>query len=621
MKKLQILILLLIFNFSYAQVDKIEPEFWWSGMKNTELQLLVYGKNISDLVPEFSSNIPIKEVKKVENPNYLFVTIDTKSVPPGKVQLNFKKGKKTVQKFDYEFKRRNPNSAQRKGFDSSDVFYLIMPDRFANGNPNNDNTPDTAEKADRSNPNGRHGGDIEGIIQNLDYLNDLGITTIWTTPMLEDNEPVFSYHGYAQSDYYKIDPRFGTNEDYKRLADEMHKRDMKLVMDYVTNHWGSKHWIIQDLPTQDWIHIWDTEEARQQNGFQRSNYRMTTQFDVNASQTDAKGCMDGWFDTTMPDMNQKNPLVLNYMVQNAIWWIEYAGLDGLRVDTYSYNDKEGIAEWTQRVMDEYPNFNIVGEVWMHDQAQMAYWQKDSKIAAIQNYNSHLPSVMDFTLHDAIGMVFHEKEQSWDSGMIRVYENFTNDFLYPDINNLMVFMENHDTNRFNQIYDKLEDYKLGLSLILTVRGIPQLYYGSEIGMKGEKSKGDGDIRRDFPGGWKSDAQNAFTESGRTAEQKEYFDFTKKLLNWRKGNSAIHHGKTLHFVPQDNVYVYFRYDENSGETVMVVLNNSEKDQSLEMKRFKEGIKNFKKGKDIISDKEIDLNNELEIKAKASMILELK
>ncbi len=623
MKKIQTIIFLLILNTSFAQIQKIEPEFWWSGMKNTELQLLVYGKNISALVPEFSQNIPIKEVKKVENPNYLFVTIDTKGIQPGKVKLNFKDGKKTVKTIDYEFKQRNPNSAQRKGFDSSDVFYLIMPDRFANGNPNNDNTHDTAEKANRSNPNGRHGGDIEGIIQNLDYLNDLGITTIWSTPLLEDNEPVFSYHGYAQSDYYKIDPRYGTNEDYRRLGSELHKRDMKLVMDYVTNHWGSKHWIIQDLPTRDWIHIWDTPEAHQYNGFQRSNYRMTTQFDENSAKIDAEGCMDGWFDTTMPDMNQSNPLVLNYMVQNAIWWIEFAGLDGLRVDTYSYNDKEGIAEWTKRIMDEYPNFNIVGEVWMHDQAQMAYWQKDSKIGAIQGFNSHLPSVMDFTLHDAIGMAFHEKEQGWDTGMMRVYENFTNDFLYPNITNIMVFAENHDTSRFNQIYNSIEDYKLAMTLIMTIRGIPQIYYGSEIGMKGDKSKGDGDIRRDFPGGWQDDANNAFTESGRTLEQKAYFDFTKKLLNWRKGKQAIHTGKTLHFVPQDNVYVYFRYNdpEASGETIMVVLNNSEKDQNLDLNRFKEGIKNFTVGKDVISDKEISLKGNLEVKGKSSLILELK
>lgn len=614
MKKLKTIIFLLILNISFAQIQKIEPEFWFAEMRNTELQLLVYGKNISNLKPEFSGGIQIKEVQKVENPNYLFVTVDTKGVKDGKYILKFSDKNGQNYTFDYQLKKRRPYNDVKKGFDSSDVFYLLMPDRFANGNPDNDNTNLTVEKAKRSDLNGRHGGDIQGIIDNLDYLNDLGVTTIWSTPMLEDNEPVFSYHGYAQSDYYKIDPRYGTNDDYKRLGGELHKRKMKLVMDYVTNHWGSKHWIIQDLPSKDWIHYWENGE----NGFKRSNYRMTTQFDENAAQIDSEGCMDGWFDTTMPDMNQKNPLVSNYMAQNAIWWIEFAGLDGLRVDTYSYNDKDGITKWTKRIMDEYPNFNIVGEIWMHDQAQMAYWQKESKIGEIQGFNSHLPSVMDFTLHDAIGSVFKE-EPSWDKGMIRVYENFTNDFLYPDINNIMVFAENHDTSRFNEIYPNIEDYKLAMSLILTIRGIPQLYYGSEIGMKGDKSKGDGDIRRDFPGGWKDDKNNAFTEAGRTKEQKAYFDFTKKLLNWRKGNTTIHKGKTLHFIPENNVYVYFRYDEK--QRVMVVLNNNPETQKLNLKRFAEGIQNHKSGKDIISDKEFKLNNELEVKGKTALILELK
>lgn len=615
MKKIQTFILILILNISFAQIQKIEPEFWWSGMKNTELQLLVYGKNISDLKPEFSGGVQITEVKKVENPNYLFVTIDTKGVKDGKYILKFTDKKGINHTFDYEFKKRRPDQTRGNGFDSSDVFYLLMPDRFANGNPGNDSESSVTEKANRSDLNGRHGGDIQGIINSLDYLQELGVTTIWSTPLLEDNEPVFSYHGYAQSDYYRIDPHYGTNEDYKRLAGELHKRKMKLVMDYVTNHWGSKHWIIQDLPSKDWIHYWENGEK----GFQRSNYRMTTQFDENAAQIDAEGCMDGWFDTTMPDMNQKNPLVLNYMVQNAIWWIEFANLDGLRVDTYSYNDKQGIAEWTKRIMDEYPYLNIVGEIWMHDQAQMAYWQKDSKIGAIQGFNSHLPSVMDFTLHDAIGAAFHEKEQGWDKGIMRVYENFTNDFLYPDIDNIMVFAENHDTSRFNEIYPDFEDYKLAMSLIMTVRGIPQIYYGSEIGMKGDKSKGDGDIRRDFPGGWQGDKNNAFNQSGRTAEQKAYFDFTKKLLNWRKGNPAIHKGKTLHYVPENNVYVYFRYNED--QRVMVILNNNPEIQKLNLKRFTEGIQNSTKGKDIISDKEINLKNELEIKGKTALILELR
>ena len=615
MKKIIAFSSIILSSIFYAQVQKVEPAFWWSGMKNPELQLLVYGKDINNLQPEFANGIKIKEVKKVENPNYLFVTIDTSGILPGKTKLNFKSGKKTVKTIDYEFKQRQQNSANRDSYTSSDVMYLVMPDRFANANPKNDNTPDTAEKSDRTKTGGRHGGDIAGIVKNLDYLSELGVTTLWNTPLLEDNEPSYSYHGYAQSDYYKIDPRYGTNEDYKNLADELHKRKMKLVMDYVTNHWGSKSWIIQDLPSKDWIHYWNEGK----DGFQRSNYRMTTQFDTNAAKVDEAACMDGWFDTTMPDMNQGNPMVVNYMAQNAIWWIEYAGLDGLRVDTYSYNDKKGIADWTKKITDEYPKFNIVGEVWMHDQAQMSYWQKDSKIAAIEGYNSYLPSVMDFTLHDAIGQVFKE-EPGWDSGMQRVYDNFANDFLYPDINNLLVFAENHDTNRFNQIFPKVEDYKLAMSLILTVRGIPPLYYGSEIGMAGDKGKGgDGEIRQDFPGGWAGDKNNAFTKSGRTSSQNEYFDYTKKILNWRKGNEAIHKGKTLHYIPNNNVYVYFRYTDN--KRVMVVINNNKETQNLDLKRFSEGLNNLTKGKDILSDKDFDLKTNLSVAGKSSLILELK
>ncbi|MDY8138183.1 glycoside hydrolase family 13 protein [Aquimarina sp. 2201CG5-10] len=614
------LIVLLAWCFiavAHAQVEKIEPPFWWSGMQHNELQLMCYGKDIAKYDVEIEG-IEVSDIIKTENPNYLFITVITKDVKAGKVSINFKENNKIVFSQPYELKPRKENSAQRKGFDSSDVIYLIMPDRFANGNSKNDSHPDTVEKADRSNPGGRHGGDIEGVIEHLDYLDDLGATALWSTPLLEDNEPTYSYHTYAQSDMYKIDPRFGTNEDYKRLATEMHKRDMKLIMDYVTNHWGSKHWMIKDLPTKQWIHQWP-------EGFRRSNYRMTTQFDNNASAIDSKGCMDGWFDTTMPDMNQSNPLLLNYIIQNAIWWIEYADLDGLRVDTYSYNDKEGIAKWTKSIMDEYPNFNIVGEVWMHDQAQMAYWQKDSKIGAIDGYNSYLPSVMDFTLHDAITVIFNEDEDSWNKGMIKAYDNFTNDFLYPDINNILLFPGNHDTNRINEIYQSdINKYKMAMTLILTTRGIPQIYYGDEIGMLGNRDqKGDGDIRRDFPGGWKQDTQNAFVNSdsqnGRTNDQEAYHAFTKKVLNWRKDAQAIHTGKLLQFIPFDNVYVYFRYTKE--KSVMVLINNNTKDQKIDVDRFKEGIKNHKLGTDIITDTNIDITEPFILKSKTSMILELK
>ena len=596
-------------TLSFAQIDRVEPPNWWSDMNLSQVQIMFYGKNIAQNQVAVSNGTTIKSIQKTENPNYLFVTIDTKDIPAQELVFTFSNGKKSFTK-NYEIKQRRKDSKFRKSYDSSDVIYLLMPDRFANGNPNNDSTNDTKEKANRQLPGGRHGGDLQGIINNLDYLKDLGITALWPTPLCEDNDEKYSYHGYGQSDVYKIDPRYGTNEDYLRLSKELHSRGMKNIMDYVTNHWGWKHWMYNDLPTYDWIH--------QFPGYSQSNYRMTSQFDTNASKIDAKNCMDGWFVKSMPDLNQSNPLVLQYLTQNAIWWIEYADLDGFRVDTYSYNDKEGIAKWTKAITDEYPHFNIVGEVWMHSQAQMAYWQKDSKIGAIQSYNSNLPSVMDFTLHDAFGTVFNEDEASWNNGMIKIYDNFTNDFLYPNPNNLLTFMENHDTQRFNHLYNDINKYKMALTLIATVRGIPQIYYGSEIGMKGNKDNGDADIRHDFPGGWNGDNNNAFTDAGRTSEQNAYHDYTAKLFNWRKTKQVIHTGKTTHYVPENNVYVYFRYNET--ECVMVIINNSSEKQTFKTTRFQENILNYKNGTDVLSNKVFNLQNDITIEAKSSLILEL-
>ncbi|SFU29232.1 Glycosidase [Pustulibacterium marinum] len=594
-----------------AQIEKVEPPFWWQDMQHNQVEIMMYGKDIANL-EVVSEKATITGITKTENPNYVFVTLDTKGLNAGTYPIQLKKKRKIVDTYNFELKTREEGSRFRKSYDSSDMMYLLMPDRFANGNSSNDSSDLVTEKANREDANGRHGGDIEGIIQHLDYLEKLGATAVWSTPLCEDNDEAYSYHGYAQSDVYKIDPRYGSNADYKRLADELHKRDMKLVMDYVTNHWGLEHWMIQDLPTYEWIH--------QFPGYAQTNYRMSTQMDPNAAESDFKYCMDGWFVKSMPDLNQSNPLVLNYLIQNAIWWIEYAGLDGYRVDTYSYNDKEGIAKWTKAITDEYPNFNIVGEVWLHDQAQIAYWQKDSKISAIQSYNTHLPSVMDFTLHDAISSVFYVENPSWDKGMIQVYENFVNDFLYPDVNNLLVFAENHDTDRFNQRFQNVADYKLAMTLIATVRGIPQLYYGSEIGMAGDKSKGDGDIRQDFPGGWNGDDNNAFTASGRTAEQAEYFDFTSKLFTWRKSAEVIHTGKTTQYLPWDDVYVFFRYNET--ETVMVVVNNSKDARTFDLNRFKENLQNFTKATDVISGKTINVAaDKMTIEGKSSFVLELK
>lgn len=602
--------------FSQKMLEKVEPAFWWKGMKNPELQILVYGKGVANNEVTLSDGIQIKNIQKVENPNYLFITVDTNEISVPKFTINIKNGKKNIGSYSYELKQRNSGSAERSSFTSKDVMYLIMPDRFANGDEKNDSRPDLTEKTDRNLPNGRHGGDLRGIINNLDYIQKLGATAVWLTPVNEDNEKVYSYHGYAQTDLYKIDGRYGTNDDYRTLSRELNKRDMMLVMDYVTNHWGISHWMIKDLPTKDWIHWFNDGE----NGFKRSNYKITSQFDTNASEIDKKYALDGWFDTTMPDINQKNPLVLKYLTQNAIWWIEYAELGGFRVDTYPYNDKEAMAKWAKAITDEYPKFNIVGETWLSTAGHISAWQKNSKTGEAAGYNSNLPSVMDFILFGEMPKAFNEKE-GWNTGLNRIYDSFTSDFLYPDINNLLVFFENHDTERWNEIFNAdPKAYKLGLTLISTVRGIPQIYYGSEIGMKGDKKKGgDADIRRDFPGGWKSDQQNAFNLSAQTPQQKEFFQYTQKLLNWRKGKEVIHSGKTKNFVPQDGVFTYFRYNEK--ESVMVIINNNEKAQNLDLKRFAESLNGYTKGKDIISDKVITLQNSINVPAKNSLIIELE
>lgn len=600
---------------TFAQLQKVEPPFWWENMHHSDLQILFYGKNIAQYHVSASNGIIIKAIDKTENSNYLFVTINTKNVPAQEFTFYFSAPNDSKLSFThkYQLKKRNQNSRNRESFSSRDVMYLLMPDRFANGNSKNDSHHNLTEKINRNLEGGRHGGDIQGIINHLDYIQKLGATAIWSTPLCEDNDKAYSYHGYAQSDVYTIDARYGTNEDYLKLSAEAKKRGIKLVMDYVTNHWGAQHWMFKDLSSNEWFH--------QFPGFTQTNYRMTTQFDSNASQIDKKYCTDGWFVESMPDLNQRNPLVLNYLIQNAIWWIEYADLGGFRVDTYSYCDKEGISKWTKAITDEYPNFNIVGEVWYYTPAHIAYWQKNSALSAIQNYNSYLPSVMDFTLHEILlNGVFNEDKQEWNNGMVRIYQNFCNDFLYPNINNILVFFENHDTTRINHVYNgDFNKYKMALSLIATIRGIPQIYYGSEIAMTGDKGKGDADIRRDFPGGWASDSHNAFLPEQQTETEKQYFNFTSKLLNWRKTKSVIHNGKTTQYIPENNVYTYFRYNEN--ESVMIMINNSNETQNVKTNRFAENIKNYKLGTDVLSNKSYTITDSIEIEGKSALILELK
>ncbi|WOI22686.1 alpha-amylase family glycosyl hydrolase [Nonlabens ulvanivorans] len=624
-KVVQILSVLFIIAFAKASlaqdIQRIEPPFWWAGMEKSEIQIMMYGEDLYNY-EAISTDLNLIEINKTENENYLFITVDTKGFEAGTYVFNLESVDGVVEVMEYELLPREKESAQRKGFDSSDAIYLIMPDRFANGDSSNDSTDDTVEKVNRDFKGGRHGGDLQGVIDHLDYLEDLGVTSLWSTPLLEDNDKRYSYHTYAQSDLYKVDPRYGSNEDYKRLGDELHKRDMKLIMDYVTNHWGATHWMMQDLPTQTWIHQFDDNRGKDfpVAGYANSTYRQTTQMDPNVSQIDDTYAEKGWFVSTMPDINQGEPLALNYLIQNTIWWIEYAGLDGLRVDTYSYNEKEGIAAWTKAIMKEYPSFNIVGETWMHDQSQIAYWQKDSKIAAIQDYNTYLPSVMDFTLHDAIMKAFDEDQQNWDQGMIKVYDNFVNDFLYPDIDNILVFAGNHDTNRINGdgLYNgDLKKYKLAMTLVLTTRGIPQLYYGDEIGMAGNRdTDGDGDIRRDFPGGWNGDEINAFKNP--TDYQKGFQDFTKRLLNYRKNKPVLHTGKLLQYVPENNCYVYFRYNDESR--VMIIINNNPEAITLNLNRFKEGIDGKENGIDVLTNQKINLSDSVKVPGKTSMVIDL-
>ena len=600
----------------YAQnkieLKHIEPMNWWSNMHLSKIEIMLHGENIAKYEVKVEG-LDILGIQKTENDNYIFVTVETKNKAPKVYPITLMKGKKEIYKYPFELKKRTENSRFRQGFDASDVIYLLMPDRFANGNIENDSDPTVIEKLNREKPGGRHGGDIQGIIDHLDYIADLGATAIWTTPLLEDNDSTYSYHTYGQSNVYRVDPRYGTNDDFKRLVEEAHKKGLKIIKDEVPNHWGGAHWMMKDLPTYEWIH--------QFPGYGQSNYRTTTHMDPNVSEYDKLYCEKGWFVKSMPDLNQSHPLVLHYLIQNTIWWMEFAGIDGIRVDTYSFNDKDAIATWTKAIMEEYPNTNITGEVWMHDQAQISYWQKNSPVGAIDNYNSYLPSVMDFTLQDAFEFGIKESDMQWTNGMIRFYENFVNDFLYENPQQLLIFTENHDTPRFNEYCPDIKDYKIALSMLATLRGIPQIYYGSEIGMQGSKAKGDADIRRDFPGGWKEDSVNAFLGKGLNAAQQEYYEFTRKILNWRKSNSIAHNGKFIHYIPVENVYVYFREDPSTKEKIMVLINNSKKNKDIDLFRYKESLVGISKGKDVASERVFNLKNSLSIEGKTALILTLE
>jgi neopullulanase len=606
MKKLALLFVCL--NLS-AQVSKVEPPMWWSGMHNTNVMVTLYGENLADYAVA-SNDLTITDVVRLENKNYLFVYLDFAAAKPGTYQLVLEHSQKESIQIPYELMERREGSALRKGYDSSDFIYLIMPDRFANGDPNNDSHPDLHEQSNRKDPWGRHGGDLQGIIDHLDYIAQLGVTAIWNTPVLEDNDPKGSYHMYAASDVYQIDRRFGSNEKYKQLSAELKKRNMKLIKDYVVNHWGLEHYMIQDLPSKDWINQWDE--------FTPSSHAKEIFSDPYAAEVDVKQLVNGWFVDSMADLNQKQPQLLKYLTQNAIWWIEYADLSGLRVDTYPYNSRDEVTLWSKAIMDEYPNFSIVAESWVINPIHLSYWQKDSPIAAMSGFNSQVTHVKDFALFAAVQEVFTEKTPWWDQKMNKIYMVFQNDFVYANPNDLMVFLENHDTTRINELVD-FENYKLMTTLLATVRGVPQTYYGTEISIKGSKEKGDADLRKDFPGGWPDDLRSAFTPIGRTPTENKYFDFTAQLFNWRKSEPVIHHGKTMHYAPQNEVYVYFRYTDT--KSVMVILNANDEAQTLDLSRYKQRIGSATEAKDVFSGARVNLSNSLKITPKSSSIISFK
>ena len=616
MRKLYLFIISIAFSISTfaLNVDRVEPMFWWVGMKNPNLQLLIHGNNVSQYQVSIKyPGVKVTKVNKVENPNYLFVdlTIDSKSAKAGKFTIDLLQNGKPEGTYTYELKTRKPGSAIRQGFSPADVVYLLMPDRFANGDPSNDNVDSQPEKANRTIDYGRHGGDIKGISDHLDYIKQLGATAIWSTPLLENNFDKYTYHGYAISDFYRIDPRYGSNDDYARLVDAAHQKGLKIIMDMVSNHGGIGAWWMKDLPMANWIHQWPT--------FTRSNHKAITTKDIHAAQCDVKLDQEGWFDTTMPDMNQNNPYFWTYYIQNNIWWIEFAGLDGIRMDTYPYNDRDAMAKWAKAIMSEYPKFNITGETWLHSSEDIAFWQKDAVNSL--HYNSQLPTPMDFVMNDALAVCFNEQGNGWnEQGMSRLYNDISKDYLFANPNNLLIFAENHDTQRYNNtLKGDLAKYKMAMSFLMTTRGIPQIYYGTEIGMTGDKNKGDGDIRRDFPGGWAGDSINAFNPQARTSLQNSYYDFTAKLLNWRKNKEVIHSGKLIHYVPENDMYVYFRY--NDKEKVMVVLNNNESAQTLKTDRFSEMMENYTSGEEVISGKTYTDLKSLDVPAKSAMIIELK
>jgi glycosidase len=590
-------------------VQKVEPTNWWTDMNQPEFQLMLYGTDLKSAeISIHSDGVTISRTERTDNPNYVFLYLNVaKETTPGKFNIILKKGEKT-QTVVYELKKRREGSSMRKSFTEADAIYLLMPDRFANGNPANDSIKGYHQGVHRSIPGARHGGDIDGIISKIPYLADLGITTLWTTPLFEDNDTQYSYHQYACTDYYRIDPRFGKNEDYLHLSDVCHSNGLKLIIDVVPNHCGLSHWWMKDLPSNDWINTWPT--------YTSSNYRMTAWTDPHASKADLYRLTHGWFAPNMPDLNLENPLLFDYLRQVYTFWIETANLDGMRVDTYPYNDINTAARFIQSIRNEYPNINVVGECWVKTPAEIAYYQSGTKNK--DGFDSHLSYVMDFCLKDVFSSAFNEPE-GWDTGLSRFYSLYAQDFVYSNPTKIMNFLDNHDIDRYSlAVKGDVNKYKMGLAMLLTARGFPQIYYGTEIMLDGIPGDYQGH-RFDFPGGWTEDKRNAFTPEGRTPVENEVFNYLKLLLNYRKNNAVLQNGLMKQFIPENGIYVYFRY--NDTKILMIVANNNDQEKVIDLSRFKEILNGKNTGTDITTNKTYTLQNLISIPTKSVLILDVK
>ncbi|MBF1534280.1 MAG: glycoside hydrolase family 13 protein [Prevotella salivae] len=618
MKKILISLALILSSMTMqaaTKIDHIEPENWYVGMKNSSLQLMVYGKNIRD--SRVSVNYPgvkIDSLVRLDSPNYLFVYLNLSGAKPGNMVLNID-GKKV----NYPLKARTMSGDKRIGFDNSDVLYMLMPDRFASGRnitkPMKGLNPYVV---DRSKPSLRHGGDLEGVRQHLDYFNQLGVTALWFTPVLENNSPDMNsqstYHGYATTNYYRVDPRFGTNEDYARLVAEAHAKGLKVVMDMIFNHCGYDHPWVKDMPSKDWF---NTPEWMKKGDsyYLQTSYKLTPVLDPYASKVDKRETVDGWFVRSMPDLNQKNPHVMTYLIQNSEWWIETIGIDGIRMDTYPYADRKAMSQWMKILNEEYPNFNTVGETWVTEPAYTAAWQKDSKLSKV---NSYLKTVMDFSFYDKINLAKHEETDAWWKGLNRIYNSLCYDYLYENPSSVMAFIENHDTDRFLENGKDTLALKQALALLLTINRIPQLYYGTEVLMNGTKEVTDGNVRCDFPGGFAGDKHNAFTAEGRTKAENAMFNWLSKLLKWRRNNMVITKGKQIQFIPYKGVYVIAR--QWNDQTILTILNGTSQAVTLPLDRYAEVIGNHQEAKDVISGRKVKLGSELQLKARDTKVIEL-